>query len=510
MEPPAKRIRLTSPSNRTSVVSTEQNVPVDEDIAAARERNDQRLKSLFEGIFEKYGRDFSDVGDEIDLRTGDIVVNKGHLLGMSREDDIGIDLSHFTDSEERSLGTRETSERYESRTSQDGSDSYGENNNHLTTGKATPHEGPNGDEHVPCKGLSNIDHVTIHCADEYCDDDVDAYGGDDDDTAAIDNYWRTNKLQAIADVQRQSFVSTGPQLTPIENNVLQNGAPEPIWQLPEINARLSTPVRKRQISTPSQPQRSSHRPASPPGAGSLWAIPSIRRRPKTDVPKEKKPSNPAQKRKRNKKILRDWSFAHVGDNSDSDDPLQEDIVAPSIIKPSISEMGRDSGKPTTVPPVGDEAGIGNWTSPRTVLQSSSSVIMLEDNNIEKDSFALVRRQRSEEAGKLTEASTYLNESQLPPHTPSPNVKSANQLKAFTDRDHQELSSTTSEESKVVLLQPSRPQDLFAASFEGDDDDDSISGISSIFMEATPNSGRAAAYKGSPLKERARLKVSGRH
>ncbi|KEZ42222.1 hypothetical protein SAPIO_CDS6072 [Scedosporium apiospermum] len=52
-----------------------------------------RLKSTFESIFEKYERDFSGVGDEIDLRTGEIVVDNGHLQKMRNEKDVGLDLT---------------------------------------------------------------------------------------------------------------------------------------------------------------------------------------------------------------------------------------------------------------------------------------------------------------------------------------------------------------------------------------------------------------------------------
>ncbi|KAK3310457.1 uncharacterized protein B0T15DRAFT_518572 [Chaetomium strumarium] len=41
-----------------------------------------KLKSAFERIFEKYERDFTGVGDEIDLRTGEIVVNNGHIQSL--------------------------------------------------------------------------------------------------------------------------------------------------------------------------------------------------------------------------------------------------------------------------------------------------------------------------------------------------------------------------------------------------------------------------------------------
>ncbi|KAK3336388.1 hypothetical protein B0T19DRAFT_409316 [Cercophora scortea] len=43
-----------------------------------------KLKSAFERIFEKYGRDFTGVGDEIDLSTGKIVVNNGHVESLKR------------------------------------------------------------------------------------------------------------------------------------------------------------------------------------------------------------------------------------------------------------------------------------------------------------------------------------------------------------------------------------------------------------------------------------------
>lgn len=56
-----------------------------------RARNDFKLKSTLEILFEKYGRDFTGVGDEIDLETGEIVVNNGHLLGMRDEVDVGYD-----------------------------------------------------------------------------------------------------------------------------------------------------------------------------------------------------------------------------------------------------------------------------------------------------------------------------------------------------------------------------------------------------------------------------------
>jgi hypothetical protein len=77
MEPPLKRVRLS------------ENTDPKTDLHRRRAQNDSRLKSIFESIFEKYGKDFEGVGDEIDMRTGEIVVNNGHILGMTDEKDAG-------------------------------------------------------------------------------------------------------------------------------------------------------------------------------------------------------------------------------------------------------------------------------------------------------------------------------------------------------------------------------------------------------------------------------------
>lgn len=77
MEPPLKR-RRRSGSGYPEV-----------DLHARRAQNDFRLKSVFESIFDKYGKDFNGIGDEIDMETGEIVVNNGHILGMTNERDAG-------------------------------------------------------------------------------------------------------------------------------------------------------------------------------------------------------------------------------------------------------------------------------------------------------------------------------------------------------------------------------------------------------------------------------------
>ncbi|KAM3065436.1 hypothetical protein ACMFMG_011445 [Clarireedia jacksonii] len=61
----------------------------DEELQRKRAHLDFKLKSTFEAIFEKYGKDFDGVGDEIDLRTGEIVVDNGHLAEIQDERDAG-------------------------------------------------------------------------------------------------------------------------------------------------------------------------------------------------------------------------------------------------------------------------------------------------------------------------------------------------------------------------------------------------------------------------------------
>lgn len=80
MEPPTKRPRFSFLSDEVSS---------SHELDIARSRNDQRLKARFESIFEKYERDFGGIGDEIDLITGHVVVDNGHILSMRDEQDIG-------------------------------------------------------------------------------------------------------------------------------------------------------------------------------------------------------------------------------------------------------------------------------------------------------------------------------------------------------------------------------------------------------------------------------------
>ncbi|KAL8650227.1 MAG: hypothetical protein Q9210_003955 [Variospora velana] len=88
MESPLKRRRLFAPHN------------LEVELNERRNRNYVKLKSRFESIFEKYSKDFTDVGDEIDFEKDEIVVDNGHLLNMAHEVDPGNEIECSDDEAE--------------------------------------------------------------------------------------------------------------------------------------------------------------------------------------------------------------------------------------------------------------------------------------------------------------------------------------------------------------------------------------------------------------------------
>ncbi|KAH7256489.1 hypothetical protein BKA59DRAFT_467657 [Fusarium tricinctum] len=56
--------------------------------ALKRANADHKLQSTMAHIIEKYSRNFEGIGDEIDMETGEIVVNNGHLRSMRDEGDV--------------------------------------------------------------------------------------------------------------------------------------------------------------------------------------------------------------------------------------------------------------------------------------------------------------------------------------------------------------------------------------------------------------------------------------
>ncbi|GFP56717.1 uncharacterized protein PB1A10.02 [Trichoderma asperellum] len=112
MEPPAKRRRMSQ------LLLDKANVDEDDDelalqpfeveakrdpdykLSIERAYADQRFQATMAHIFDKYGRDFEGIGDEIDLVTGEIVVNNGHVRNMRDEGDVGGGLREYLGEEE--------------------------------------------------------------------------------------------------------------------------------------------------------------------------------------------------------------------------------------------------------------------------------------------------------------------------------------------------------------------------------------------------------------------------
>jgi hypothetical protein len=318
MEPPTKRRKL-SPSVEPPDLTD------DADLDLARARNDQRLKSLFEGIFQKYGKDFSDVGDEIDLRTGEIIVNKGHVLGMQHEDDTGEDPEPDPEGEEESKPVdsglpdpwREHDERQVEEQTLTGKTVF----ESLVAGEMDDRPADDEDPDMD-DGRSSVDSLL---------GDAVAVDGDEDDVSS--------ELHDESYPQSVRF--------PTRIATTKDKAADPLWQVPDIDPKFSTPTAVR-VLCKKDPGMRKPRSASPPNAGSLWAI-RTPGRPRSTNPKKKSSSAVSSQRKGKRKqpVIRDWDFARIQhDGSDSDDPLQQD--APSSVSKSIPTI-RSQGQTSITP-----------------------------------------------------------------------------------------------------------------------------------------------------------------
>ncbi|KAM0383495.1 hypothetical protein HYE67_008616 [Fusarium culmorum] len=100
MEPPTKK-RRHGPSppkaaqdedDDDELASHPQEIKIRRDpdiqLALKRVNANQKLHATMAHIIEKYSRDFEGIGDEIDMATGEIVVNNGHLRNMRDEGDV--------------------------------------------------------------------------------------------------------------------------------------------------------------------------------------------------------------------------------------------------------------------------------------------------------------------------------------------------------------------------------------------------------------------------------------
>jgi hypothetical protein len=310
---PAKRPRLSYTPDDS------EDVPEEFDLPAARAQNDSRLKSLFEGIFAKYSQDFTDVGDEIDLQSGKLVVDNGHLLGMQSERDTGDQFSWLQAGDESD-------------------------------------DAPDGDEGA--EGDEEGHEYAVSHGDDLLNDQHETSiinSGIEETNAASSDFVFTYKASGASGLSPMAKSEKAAQL---------NTAPkphDPIWQVPDLPQTYATPTTGpggRKVNIAFSPQIGSARSRSPPGSGSIWAI-AKRGRPRTEG---KPKATPSQRQPRGKRkyhsspLTSDWSFAKIPDGDESDDPLQEEDWA----SPSPSKMRNIRGKRVQVP---DKRGGGSSTRP---------------------------------------------------------------------------------------------------------------------------------------------------
>ncbi|PYH97798.1 Myb-like DNA-binding domain protein [Aspergillus ellipticus CBS 707.79] len=339
MERPTKRPRLSNP------VETEGEAD-DVDIYEARAQNDLRLKSIFEGIFEKYGQDFTEVGDEIDLQSGEIVVNNGHIQAMDGED-----------TGERSGWLFETDLAAPPDQDDAGDVTWDHSVQHSDADPGGDGAGYDGTQspHPPASIASRTGLGTAQAmADEAANDDQ----ATNDDRSSVDSLLDTalcvqndpsasRGRQALADASSKAGrgkANPAAEASAQSKKVKFSEAVEAIWRVPEISGGFSTPTLNR--SRPAPPLNIV-RSQSPPGTGSLWALP---RRGSG----QKRAKNPQSERKHHSSpVVCDWSFAEAPDGDESDDPLQDNYEPSPTPKGGVKHRGPKSKRILPTSPTKD-------------------------------------------------------------------------------------------------------------------------------------------------------------
>lgn len=319
MERPAKRPRLLTPldsvynagfANRQAYYETPddelndygeleeaEDEPVsdpDQELERKRAEVDFKLKATFETIFEKYGKDFEGIGDEIDMRTGEILVNNGHILEMRHEMDAG-------DSERRRNGPRTWSE--EGIDDMSGSEEEEDDNDVMED------EDEDEDQEDDDDGLEEEDEEDSDDEDALSDGDM----MEEDDmilrgfAQASQQFMRRQRPQnpgpsrdrftlhaeaqhpaasrpslpgSVLPSRSEILAQFGPQLGPkivkyvSKRGTLEDGNIEPAWWVPDIvPTALPPPIRRPSIkSMVRRPELEPERSPSPENAPSIWAV----------------------------------------------------------------------------------------------------------------------------------------------------------------------------------------------------------------------------------------------
>lgn len=394
MEPPSKRPRLSvAPEPDPNLVAEHGDDETDPvDLEAARARNDQRLKSIFESIFQKYEKDFTEVGDEIDLQSGHIIVNNGHLQRMEGEDDTGEKNAGWL----AGLATPVVGEEESGSETESGGDGYEEGHYDAAAagGESQLWSESRG---LPQKSAweGNLDGEPAGAADADAGEYTDAYSDDnekddededeseeeeddDDDNSSVDSLLDDATSVHYADNSRPAEVTARTPTTTIpttekavpaaesasmlsrirdaDYSSYSNRAGnkhEPVdskWRTPEIDAKFATPStwsRKLPTSPSSNNNKQTSntnavRSVSPPGARSLWALPysGRSRKTNTDVPNKKDRNIDVPSRKQKNK--------DVPNQKEKNTDIRDQKERNKDINVSAKKIALDSPTPTSI------------------------------------------------------------------------------------------------------------------------------------------------------------------
>ena len=245
---------------------------------------DHRLKNTFEDIFAKYERDFDGIGDEIDLATGEIVVNNGHLVEMMDERDAGlrkgrrelvedlVDMESSTGEEEEdeSLedGEEDSREEAEDDEDEDGEDED-EDEEDATTGESMD------DDDLILRGFTQANRFLQ--ASPELGLPIEAYNRPPiprpDPKPRPRRSLQRDALPSHSDILAQFGPDIGPQIVEYiaQQEKARESHIEPAWRVPDIPsaAPKKRPVHQQQsFVRPREIARS----ISPEASTSIWAV----------------------------------------------------------------------------------------------------------------------------------------------------------------------------------------------------------------------------------------------
>ncbi|PQE33320.1 myb-like dna-binding domain protein [Rutstroemia sp. NJR-2017a WRK4] len=249
----------------------------DEELQQKRAQLDFKLKSTFEAIFEKYGKDFDGVGDEIDLRTGEILVNNGHLAEMQDERDAGD--RRAGGSLLRALTVEPKSATENSGEEDEEHEDDDAQNDTLDVGDLS--DGDMLEDDMILRGCDDLKLDSF--VGEATETKVPTFRDESESEVQQTDAPRSNGRVASFPSYHELVKSFGPEVAPeIVNIIARQQAQddshiEPAWRAPSIPL---APAGKRPTLKTYVPQLEIERTPSPELSESVWALPKGRGRPK--------------------------------------------------------------------------------------------------------------------------------------------------------------------------------------------------------------------------------------